>query len=78
MYSTFPIVVCATPAVLAAEAQRAGLSVEDYRLGTLKRCDTEIANLLDDETLDPNWRDIFFDTLLQIRIAIGDGRFDRP
>ena len=73
MYSTFPIVVCATPAVLAAQAASAGLSVEDYRLGTLKRCDVEIANLLDDETLDQNWRDIFTDLLHQVRIALGDG-----
>ena len=72
MYSTFPTVVCATPAVLAAEAQRAGLSVEEFRLGTLKRCDVEIANLLDDETLDPHWRDIFVHLVNQVRVAIGD------
>ena len=72
MYSTYPTVVCATPAVLAAEAKRAGLFVEDYRLGTLKRCDVEIANLLDDETLDQNWRDIFDHLLRQVRVSIGD------
>jgi len=72
MFNTYPTIVCATPAVLAAEAERAGLSVEDYRLGTLKRCDVEIANLLDDETLDQNWRDIFDHLLRQVRVSIGD------
>lgn len=70
--NTFPIVVCATPAVLTAEAQSAGLSIENYRLGTLKRADVEIANLLDDETLDLHWREIFLHLSRQVRIAIGD------
>lgn len=70
--NTFPIIAKYTPAVLAMMCKHFNLTPEQYRLGVLKRCDTEIANLLDDPDLSPEWREIFTDLRTNVRCAIGD------
>lgn len=73
--NTFPIIVRATPAVLAMEAQRAGLTPESYRLGTLKRVEVEVANALDCDAFaaEPELAEVFRDLLRQVQIAVADG-----
>ena len=39
-------------------------------VGTLKRCECEIGNLLDCNVLEPEWREIFLDLGNQIQKAL--------
>lgn len=75
MKSTFPVIATATPAVLAMEARRAGVTPEQYRVGTLKRVEVEILNVLESKGFAANteFADIFGDLLRQVQIAIADG-----
>jgi hypothetical protein len=73
MYSTTAIQHF-TPAVLRAACQQKGLTVEEFRLGTLKRADVEIRNLLENALLPlhDDDRGVLEDFHLQVRLAIGD------
>jgi hypothetical protein len=75
MKSTYPHVVCKTPAVLRAVAAQVGLTPEQYRIGTLKAVSCEIGNLLDPATIDmhPDYREVWERLLNQVETAIADG-----
>lgn len=53
------------------------VSPDELRIGTLKRCDCEIANLLDDKTLDVHWREIFADLRKQVLASIKGEYYER-
>ena len=73
MYSTYPTIKHITPAVLRMAAEQSKQTPEEYRIGTLKRVDCEIGNLLDADVaeLHPDHRDAFENLQRQVQIAIG-------
>ncbi|KKL55693.1 hypothetical protein LCGC14_2252860 [marine sediment metagenome] len=73
MYSTYPTIVHFTPAVLRAASKQANITPDEYRLGTLKRVETELGNLLDPGVteLHPDHRESLEDLHRQVRIAVG-------
>jgi hypothetical protein len=75
MTSTFPHIVRKTPAVLRAVAKEAGLTPEQYRIGTLKAVSCEIGNLLDPATIElhPDYSEVWERLLNQVETAIADG-----
>lgn len=75
MTSTYPQITHFTPAVLEAVCKEHGTTPEAYRLGTLKRLQCEIGNLLDPATIElhPDYREAWEDALQQVKIAIADG-----
>jgi len=78
MYSTYPTHATATPALLYAAAENARVSIDVYRVGTLKRCDVEISNMLDASDISEEWKDILRHLRNQVLIAIADNsRLDR-
>ena len=70
MYSTYPEVKKFTYPILEMAAKDKGLTVEEYRLGTLKRCECEIMNLVETANLLPEEQEVMRDLALQVRIAI--------
>ena len=73
MYSTYPTITTITPAVLRAVAAKSDLTPKQYRLGTLKRVDCELGNLLDNGVADlhSDHRVAIEDLQKQVQIAIG-------
>lgn len=72
MLSTFPKIVKYTPAVLQAAAAQNAMSIDEYRLGTLKRCQCELGNLIESADLNPDEIIVINDLYSQIRCSIGD------
>ena len=71
MYSTVPQIVNITPAVLEAVAKQKGLTVTEYRIGTLKRCECEILNLVETAELSAEEIVVMKDLAEQVKMAIG-------
>lgn len=71
MYSTFPVIKNITPAVLKAVAESKGLTSEQYRIGTLKRCECELLNLKESAQLTAEEIEVIDDLVQQVQIAIG-------
>lgn len=63
-----------TPAVLRGICKKEGITVDEYRIGTLKRVVCEIDNLRRDAItpLDPHDDRALEDLRQQVRIAIAD------
>ena len=74
MYSTYPHIAQYTKKTLEAACKAACMSTDRYRLGTLKRVECEIANLLEsaENELIAESVDELQDLLNQVRIAIGE------
>ncbi|WP_018234255.1 hypothetical protein [Thioalkalivibrio thiocyanodenitrificans] len=72
MHITSPGETSATKAVLVAECNKRGMTPERYRLGTLKRAECEISNILDRplSEMHPDDRAALNDLRRQIQVAI--------
>ena len=74
MYSTYPHVAHYTRAILKAASAQANMTTDGYRLGTLKRVECDIANLLEspENELIAETRHVLGNLLHQVRIAIAE------
>lgn len=73
MYSTYPTIKHYSPATLDAVCRKTGLSVDQYRLGILKRAEVEIGNLIENPQQDllPETVEMLRNLHEYIRCALG-------
>ena len=74
MHSTYPTITKYTPAVLRAHCEQIGVTADALRLGTLKRAECEIGNLLENAltNLHPDEKGALENLHRAVRLAIGD------
>lgn len=74
MYSTYPTIAKYTPAILEAACKQDNMTPEAYRMGTLKRVECELGNLLENalNELHPDDRAALENLHRQVRCALAD------